>query len=68
VAAAAALGAILQKSRVIGDLLAAFSALSIGILSEFELGDILKESDLPGFSEPFIPVRRLGWGLNDIPA
>ncbi|MDP1656897.1 MAG: secretin N-terminal domain-containing protein [Hylemonella sp.] len=22
--------------------------------------------DLPGFSEPFIPVRRPGWGLNDI--
>jgi hypothetical protein len=24
--------------------------------------------DLPGFSEPIITVRRLGWGLNDIPA
>ncbi|MBX9870989.1 MAG: hypothetical protein K2X75_03240 [Burkholderiaceae bacterium] len=24
------------------------------------------EADLPGFSEPFIPVRRPGWGLNDI--
>jgi hypothetical protein len=24
--------------------------------------------DLPGFSEPFIPVRRPGWGLNDIAA
>jgi hypothetical protein len=24
--------------------------------------------DLPGFFEPFIPVRRPGWGLNDIAA
>lgn len=24
--------------------------------------------DLPGFSEPFIPVRRPGWELNDIAA
>jgi hypothetical protein len=24
------------------------------------------EGDLPGFFEPYIPVRRPGWGLNDI--
>jgi len=43
------------------------SCIDLRLCWQYYLNDtVRRSSDLPGFSEPFIPVKRPDWGLNDI--